>query len=140
MILNVVYILQDRYQLGSSFEGMFLLMQGVKYSNLVSGVLRESDPDPRTVTPWPVSYPWISDTERVTLPEVFEMYGDPSYAPEWEEQIEQHRERYREVLNTDNRALGVDWITMHNSTYDIKNFTLRVVMEEDYLHPHEFSL
>lgn len=121
-------ILQENYDLGSTFDGMYLLMQMAKFSNITMSI----------------NMPWFSDPEIFSYKELKEIYDNEGdyyeSIEEWEKYMDVYRERFRGILNTDDRSIGIDWITIHNSTYDIKNFKLQVIVDEDYLHPHTYYL
>lgn len=117
-------ILKQNYDEGSSFEGMWNLLQRVKYSNAYE--MNKTDD-------------WYSEfLPQTTLKSL------PNGRLEGEnlEAFNKVKEEYWEAINNEQRnpANLSYWITTHNSTFDISEKKLRVTVQEKYDKYYEYEL
>lgn len=117
-------ILKENYNEGNSFDGMWKLMQRVKYSNIYQF---------NSKTNWyseflPQSSIGNLDNGKIDE-ETMKMY-------------DQIRKDYWEAIKKEQRnpANLSFWITTHNSIYDIEQKKLRVTVQEDYNKYYEYYL
>ena len=116
-------ILQENYDLGSTFVGMRDLMAKVKYSNAYNYS----------------NYPaWYS--EVLTQSQIATL-GTDDFS-EYAAAYEAVQKDYWNYITNDlrNPANESFWHTTHNSVYDIENRVLRLTVQEDYSHYYDFSL
>lgn len=116
-------ILQDNYSEGSSFEGMWNLLQRVRYSN---EYLFDKDVE------------WYS--EFVPQSMVNDMTEERNKIIN--EQLEEIKRQYWVAKGKDQRnpAIEMFWHTTHNSTYDIEKRKIRITVQENYKQYFEFTL
>lgn len=115
-------ILKENYNEGATFDGMFNLLQRVKYSNIYKIENQYN---------YKSEFMYQSQLKRITN---LEKYRDP---------FAEMCNEYQQMIKDNDRDLGREcgyWFTMHNSTYDIVNKKLQLVVQEDYEHPYEFCL
>ena len=111
-------ILRAHYDEGSTLEGMVKLMRRVQFSKCY-----ETDNVPV----------WYSDFLNPGSGLSIEN------APEdFQETIQAYDKAYK--AQDRNYGHGNFWISWSTSVYDIQNQTLRLFVQEDYDHPHDFSL
>lgn len=117
-------IIQQNYDEGNSFDGMWKLLQRVKYSNAY-----KSDYDNGWYSEF-ITQSVISnfDNEQVKNEalKAFQDVKDGYWAAREKEQR--------------NPANMIYWLTTHNSTYDIAQRKLRVTVQEDYDNYYEYTL
>lgn len=117
-------ILKENYEESSSFEGMWNLLQRVRYTN--------------AYTYYKVSE-WYS--EFLTQSQI-ELLNDDSFRTEAKANFDNIKNNYWMNIGQNNRKQPdiSYWITTHNSTYDIENRKLRVTVQEDYNIFYEYKL
>lgn len=117
-------ILQQNYAEGNSFEGMWKLLQRVKYSNAYLGTKENA---------------WYSE---FLTQSVISKLDDEQVKNEALEGLANVKDGYLEARKNEQRnpANLSYWITTHNSTYDIAQRKLRVTVQENYDQYFEFTL
>lgn len=115
-------ILKEHYNEGNSVAGMYALMARVKYSNAYNYS----------------SEPWYSEAAPQS---VIKNLDSPEFAV-YAEAFEAMQKDYWNYITNDirNPANTAFWHTTHNSVYDIKNRTLRIMVQENYSDYFDFSL
>ena len=115
-------ILQKNYDMGNTFEGMFQLMQKVKFS------------DAYRLTTHPH---WYTD-KGFPLSVIYK----PGFFKEYQETYKKECADYWNTRNNDLRSEANPsyWLTVHNSTYDMEKKMFRIVVQENYDQPFEFYL
>lgn len=116
--------LQQNYDEGASFEGMWNLLQRVKYSNaykILDGEIWYSEFLPQSNMK--------GLTDEATKKAILKAFEDTV-------------QEYWDAREKDQRTPAnlLYWITTHNSTYDISKRKLRVTIQENYDEYFEFSL
>ena len=118
--LERMQILQENYEEGNTMEGMYNLMQRVKYTNS-----------------YIVSNGWYSELGLTY--EQLQNVSDEAKAYVQMEQ-EEYKDELTYIEKNGFRTNTEWWDTAHNSTYDIKNGKLWITVHERYEEgPHEFS-
>lgn len=119
--LERMQILKDNYDEGNTMEGMYKLMQRVRYTNS-----------------YKASNKWYSDL-GLTYSQIQNIGDEADAALEaLEKEFEQEQEYVKE---NGFRESSEWWDTVHNTIYDIKNKKIWVTLHERYEEgPHEFSL
>lgn len=115
-------ILKENYNEGSSFEGMWNLLQKVKYSKVY---LFDKEVE------WHSEFVPQSIIKSGNVKKFLEEYD-----------IDSLRKNYwiARAYNDRNTGNSMYWQTVHNSTYDIENRKLRVTIQENYNKYYEFNL
>lgn len=116
-------ILQKNYDMGNTFEGMFALMQKVKFSL----AFRIS------------THPhWYTD-KAIPL----SVMNQPGFYKDYQKTYKEECFAYWKARLNDKyraEANGNYWLTVHNSTYDIEKKMFRVIAQERYKKTFEFYL
>ena len=118
-------ILKANYEMGSSFEGMQNLLFKVRFS-------QSFNPNMDPV--------WISDAGIFS----YQQMQDPEIISSYKTELE--TELYAQFINDFSNNIRTDniddawWITVHNSTYDIENRSLKIYVQENYEHCFEFKI
>lgn len=135
------HILQSGYATANTFDGMFSLMQDVKFSIAYSKTGHTPIPGIIEGGVWSTTE-WYSEKIRQDL---LALYDKSKSQDEQEgalgeaiKALEATKDAYPEKKRED--ANPAFWITTHNSTYDISEKLLQVVVQEDYQHKYIFRL
>ncbi len=138
-------ILNKHYDEGTSFEGMYSLMQRVTFSQayIPSYDEKHHDPVPMNKGSDPDDAEWYSEMIDQTIINKYDLNypQDNQPDPDLKKSISTMiatKEGYKEKIRKNRNPAY--WITTHNSTYDIEHKILRITVQEEYETYFEYTL